>query len=473
MKYRISSRSGAVLTMAVFASAAAMLSAAILFGYISSITERQEVREELAQASLTQKSALEKYVNMQRNDELGPGEEPPRFILGGYSTEIRLLEKEYISDVKMSYVIPELTDVSAVGTTGGMMVAGIADNILYSCFFASGETEVSQTFSIEISEAPDSWEVYGNTGGEYEAVLICRYDERDSLFLIDRNGTLLRNSIPSGIWSENCVLTSGIIDEEQEIVIAEFTGAGYAVFPESGKVLTLTSPEGTCPVIMPNGKLYGDVSSGVRVSAGTSDTVLLDYFTGDFDLNGEDDLAWIYEDGMTCYLAGREVLQHDRAGGSELAGWGYIEGRYGLGGLWCNSNGMYSWRKLFWNGFAPLPAAGQLLSGHEGRIFGWNDVYFSSGADDSVMYAENDQRSEFTGIIGDYNLSGRADIAVLHDDRLDIQAEPGGRDARKVLIEVRTGIPGCEPVLIDEYEFCIYPTTGRTNIVASGGSSIR
>lgn len=462
---------GAVLTMVAFASAVALLSAAILFGYISSVTEHQEVREEQAQAYLTQISAIERYVNMHRCNELNPGESPSPLLLGGFETEISIIENSITSEIKISYLLPGLADVSVVGSISGMVVAGIKDNALFGCLFVSGDADIYPKFPVEICETPKVWRVYGNTSNAFEAVFICRFETRDSLFLIDHDGNLLRSCIPNGIWTEDAVVIAGVVADEKAVIIAGTTEIGCIVYPESDRILTITSPAGTCPVITPDGNLYGEVIDDAPDSNFNSNPILLDYFTGDFNKDGMTDLAWIHVGGITCYITGRDVLHYDRSDGSELRAWGFLEGRHGLGGLWRHDNGLYSWRKFYQNGFAQLPASSFLLEDFSGRIFGGGNVYFSAITDSTVLLSENDRQREFPGMIGDYDLSGRADVAFAHDEHLDIWADPGVRNARMIRVEAKTGIPGLEPILTGEYEFYVYPATGNTNIVMSGGNS--
>jgi len=265
-------------------------------------------------------------------------------------------------------------------------------------------------------------------------------------------GTATRRVAAEGLdLQAAAVLTTGIVDGIPSALLTDGADLGVLFGLEgTGAPRILRSAPGTCPLILPGGEgLYGEPPDDR--SADTPRYAVTDVLHGDFNRDGAQDLAWAGPASMACLLSGRDDVMLDPVEGSTLQAWGFLDGRYGLGGLWASPDGRLSWRKLLWSGFQQLPAGGVALAGYSGRMV-------SAGG---VLAGVRDGRLEYSvsgaypapgssvegGVPFDLDGAGAMDAAVLADGSVTLIGGPSGDDPSTLRLTVTTTTASGETLL--------------------------
>ncbi len=465
--------------LALAAVSAVVLSLGVLIGYSSVVSDGLDRMESGAQALLSHESAVDHLLLMLESGRLEPGDLPPPIIVGGMRTvfsDACLVPREgstgrmLLGDMTAAVPLP-------AAVAGEVMVVGEAGGGLELLLFSTGDSLPLPGFPVTVcSELDGDWSAHpAPSGSGIAAVVAFGAAGGDSLAIVDPSGNV-RHAQLSGLDPASVsVVTAALRDVGPLAVLSDGAGRGLMVGPGNGHATWLRSPPGTCPVLLPDGTLYGERSpEGQAPPAGAA---ILDLMTGDFDRDGGTDAAWVLPGRMTCYLSGRGELVSDRPAGMELLAWGHLDGMHGLGGLWRDDGGTGApeWRKLFWSGFDPLPAAGSALAGLRGRIttVGGSSAAlagsdgclrtFPSGSPEEVLL------SVPGGVAGDFDGSGALDAAVTGEGVLTLHLDPAGSEGVLAVVTAETGPAGDGPILSEELGFGIAP--GRPTIVERGPAS--
>ncbi len=439
---------GAAVVLAAAAFSSVLLSIYLLFGYASDMSDRQRYLEESVQISLSEKTAADYASFMYGSGLISPDELLPPLQTGGCTSYFRTIKTADVASQILEYKFPGISDLSVVPALQGMIVAGnTADSVVIN-YRNLNRLDGNYSFSVKICSRPDNWILSPTAAGiEPVCILACDYSGTDGLFIVDSDGTFRTVSLGDFELSNSSVITTGVTEYGPTVVITDGFNSGILINLETGSGEYMLSAAGTCPVVMPDGRLYGSVSYGKQNDI-SSDMAVKDVIFGDFDLDGKYDAAWAGTGCFTCLSSARDTVVTDESGTGQLVAWGYMKGRTGLGGLWMDENSELTWRKFVVTGFRVLENAETLFAGCEGRIVpdGNNFAAFRYG--ETVIAADSSGReiiSATSGIPGDFDNSGMLDIAIVTDESVSLHLDPAGPESIILTVGIATGVNGKEP----------------------------
>lgn len=449
---------GTALGLAAAASASVLLSISLLFGYVSKVSERQKTMEKSAQAELSHDAAVEYAEFIYASSRISPEDSIPPVETGGMVSQFRIIESVPVESRTLRYEFPGISGLSVVPSRSGLLIAGNTDDSILVYLRELDSERNRPGFPIAICSIPDSWilkECIPNI--EPLCALACDNAAADVLFTISGDGTSSSYSLGDFGISEYSVITTGLTESGPVVVISDGLNAGIAIELDSGETRHLYSVCGTCPVIMPDGRIYGEMSSDESAVSILDPAVIKDVFFGDFDLDGNYDTVWASQGCLACISSARGMLIKDEVDSAELKAWGYIEGRQGLGGLWNCEDSEIRWRKYLINGFQNLDNYSAVLKEYDGRIYSYRNTLTGHRNENlEIVNSDSSNQSLFSidkGIPEDFNGSGGIDIAVISEETLLLYLDPSGSEDVLVELEISTGIPGEEPILDNTYTF--------------------
>ncbi|MCD4848695.1 MAG: hypothetical protein K8R76_10960 [Candidatus Aegiribacteria sp.] len=468
--------SGAAYVISLAVSAVVILSISLLFGYVSKASEKQKVVEKSTQATLSHDAAIEYAAFMYGSGRISPEDSILPVETGGMISRFRLIESTPVESRTLRYEFPGVSELSAVPSRSGLLVAGnTTDDSVIVYLREYGEDRNRVGFPVTICSVQGSW-ILKECVPDIEplAVLACDNTEVDVLIAISDFGSSSAYSLGDFRISESSVITTGLTESGPVVVINDGFNAGIAIELDSGEIRHLYSATGTCPVIMPDGKIFGEISSDESIASTLNPPLIKDVFFGDFDLDGYYDTVWASKDCLACMSSTRGMLLKDEVESAELIAWGYIQDRHGLGGLWDYGNSEVSWRKYLVHGFQNLNNHNVLLDGYNGRIFSYRNTLTGhrNGSTEIVTSDISGQVSPLlnSGIPGDFNGSGGIDIAVISEENMLLYLDPAGSEDVLVELEISTGRFDEEPELRNMYTFNIlFSNRNRLDILTPVG----
>jgi hypothetical protein len=441
---------GAILALA--STAAAVLSVVLLFGYVTGLSDRTEDLEISAQALFANYSAMDFAESMLSAPGGGAGSYLPPVTTAGMVSTFSAAPDSSSSSRSFEIDLPGAEDMRVVRCSGGALAAGVTSRGLSVTFHRTGSDDPEAGFPIVVPGVNDTagWAIAGclfDPG--ILGVVASDRDGTGQLHVIGEGG-IVSSSEPDGIWiSSSTLITTGVHEGSPAAALSDGSNTAVVVNLNGSAPQSFHSPEGTCPVFLPWGELFGEPGSAPPAD-GKSCTVT-DFFTGDFNQDGEPDVAWAGPSSVACRLSGRNLVILDSVEGSALVAWGFLEGRYGLGGLWESADGELSWRKLLWSGFQLLPAGGVALAGYSGRISSAGGTlagvrsgrleYTAAGSSGSPALVFDG------GTPVDLDGSGLMDAAVVHDDGITLMPDPGGPVGASLRLTATTAAPSGEVLL--------------------------
>ncbi len=440
---------GGALVLTAAASASVLLSVLLLFGYVSDTSDRQNSLEESVQASLAEETAID-YATFMYRDRISSDEVLPSLETGGFVSSFRMIETAAASRT-ISYEFPGVTEITGVNVSSGIIIAGRKSDSLSVHYRIPGHGAEKEGFSYNICYLPDNW-VLSEAAESIEpiCILICDYPSVDGLFTLFRDGSSRAYSLGDFGLAAGALITSGMTEDGPAAVITDGFNSGIIINLDDGLSQYMVSVVGTCPVIFPDGRIFGEISSKPYTEhMSDTESEIRDIFFGDFDLDGSSDAAWAGSDCLTCFSSARNTLVKDDSVSGELAAWGFLEGRYGLGGLWLDGNAGTSWRKFIVTGFSDLEDGEILLQGFEGRILTDGNNMAAIRGESRVIAADSSGQNVFSvdsGIAGDFDGSGILDIAVFSDELVSIHPDPAGPEGILLKLEITTGIDPDMPI---------------------------
>lgn len=467
--------SGAAFVISVAVSAVVILSISLLFGYVSKVSEEQKSVEESTQATLSHDAAVEYAAFMYASGRISPEDSVPPVETGGMISQFRTIESTPVGSRTLRYEFPGISGLSAVPSHSGLLVAGNIDDsvIVYLREMNTGRNRAG--FPVMIHSIPGSWILKGCVPDiEPLCVIACDNAAFDVLITISEYGTSSAYSLGDFGISGSSIITTGLTESGPVAVITDGFNAGIAIELDSGEIRHLYSASGTCPVIMPDGIIYGEISSDESIVSILDPPLIKDVFFGDFDLDGNYDTVWASRGCLACMSSARGMLLKDEVESAELIAWGYIEGRHGLGGLWHYEDSKISWRKYLIYAFQNLDNHNTLLNGYNGRVFSYRNTLtghrngnleiVTSDFSDHILFIPD------SDIPGNFNGSGGIDIAVISEEALLLYLDPAGSEDVLVEVEISTGLYDEEPALRNMYTFNIrFSNRNRLDTLTPGG----
>lgn len=451
---------GAAFVISVAVSAVVVLSISLLFGYVSKVSEKQKSVERTAQATLSHDAAVEYAAYMYASGRISPEDSVPPVETGGMISRFRIIESAPVESITLNYEFPGVSGISIVPSRSGLMIAGnIGDSIIV--YLREMDTDRHRAgFPVMIHSIPGSWILKGCVPEiQPLCVIACDNPVDDVLITISDYGTSSVYSLGDFEISDSSIITTGLTESGPVAVVSDGFNAGISIDLDSGEIRHLYSVSGTCPVIMPDGKIFGEISYDESMASIVNPPLIKDVFFGDFDLDGNYDTVWASQRCFACMSSARGMLLKDEVESAELIAWGYIEGRHGLGGLWQYEDSEISWRKYLIYAFQNLNNHNTLLNGYDGRVFSYRNALtgyrngnleiVTSDFSDQIMFSSD------SGIPVNFNDSGGIDIAVISEEALLLYLDPTGSEDILVELEISTGIHDEEPVLRNMYTFNI------------------
>jgi hypothetical protein len=408
---------GAALIIAMTAAVVVMLSVMLLLGYISGMVDQQSVLEDRTQARLTESSAVDGLAWLLDKNLIEDGNNLPRFTVGTMTTTFDVDGMENTPPYEFRILLDGYDDPLLLASGEGLFIVGIRDGVIIVDLFDPLTGRSVSGYPVEVCGETDSWiAAAGTVGGEPVAFVIARGGGVDQICCI-QNGSLTVSETDVIVLSGNSLFSVGELDTEPALLVSNGSNWAQLIAPGTGTVYYGSSPSGTSPVFLPDGRVYGHFSPDPLFAFPGAGIV--DNFLGDFNRDGTPDVAWAGPHSFTFFsgLTGELIL--DNVAGHVLVAWGSVEGRFKLGGCWMSSDGTRTWRRLSYNGFRDYSAGGVLDFEWFGRIEGLNNMLIGI-VGDSIGIANLAQGeltpvcSALSGFMGDIDGSN-IDIISIDD----------------------------------------------------------
>lgn len=433
--------SGAALVIALAASLVVMLSVALLIGYISRIVDQQVYMEQRTQAGLTEESAVAALCMDFRNNQVSDFSDLPEYSIGPMRTTFTLTETDVVPprEVRLSREYSETRAVFPAGKY--IFLICETENHIEIDLIDSADLSSLEGFPTYVSAIPEVWTAAGVViDGEPLLMAAFREGKEDTVYTVFKDASVESFSVNLPLWNSLSLVSAGIHDDEPTLLISNGRNRAQLVIPGSERVLFAFSDPGTCPAFLSNGSIYGNI--GDIQDSPDSGYPIVDVLSGDFDMDGTEDLFWAGPNSFSFLSGLRGRLYRDVLPTGTLVAWGVIEGTFNLAGRWVLNDGSVVWRKLSWNGFQEYPGIGILTLDWEGRIesshgiiLGSSDGYFRTA---STIQGHSRELCPSGGVlISDLDGSG-TDILSLEEDGLRIFMNPLKGDGLHLSLRVRT-----------------------------------
>jgi len=434
--------SGAALVIALAASLAVMLSVALLIGYISRVVDQQIFLEQRTQAGLTEESAVAALCMGFRNSQVSDFSNLPEFTIGPMHTTFTLVETDVVPPREVR-LARESSDTRAVFPAGKyFFLISEFEERLEIDLIDSASLRSLEGFPILLPEKPEAWTAAAIvTDAEPLLIAAFREGKEDIVYTVFKDASTESFLVNLPLWNSLSLVSAGIYHDEPTLLISNGRNRAQLVMPGSERVLFAFSEPGTSPAFISNGSIYGDIGS--LLNSPDSGFLIVDVFSGDFDMDGVEDLAWTGPNSLSILSGFRGRLHRDTVPEGTLVAWGMIEGTYNLAGRWILRDESVVWRKLSWNGFQEYPAIGVLTLGWEGRIESSSGIIL--GSSDGMFrtastFQDHSQELCPSGGVMTYDLDGSGtDVLSLEEDGLiKIFMNPLSGDGLRFSLRVRT-----------------------------------
>ncbi|NOQ21740.1 MAG: hypothetical protein GQ565_03680 [Candidatus Aegiribacteria sp.] len=433
--------SGAALVIALAASLAVMLSVALLFGYITRVVDQQVFLEQRTQAGLTEESAVAALCMDFRNTQVSDFNDLPEYSIGAMRTTFTLMETDVVTTREVR-LARESSGTRAVFPAGKyIFLICESENHLEIDLIDSATLISLEGFPIHLPEKPDVWTA-GGIIDDGKPLLIAAFREgkEDIVYTVFKDASTESFPVNLPLWNNYSLVSTGFYDDEPALLISNGRNRAQLVMSASERILFAFSEPGTSPAFFSNGSFYGDI--GNLQDSPDSGFRIVDIFSGDFDMDGTEDLFWAGPNSFSFLSGFRGRLYRDTLSEGTLVAWGAIEGTFNLAGRWMLNDGSIVWRKLSWNGFQEYPGIGVLSLDWEGRIESSRGVIL--GSSDGVLRTASTIPSHSREycpsggvLMSDLDGSG-TDILSLEEDGLRIFMNPLSGDGLHLSLRVRT-----------------------------------
>jgi hypothetical protein len=363
---------GAALIIALTASVVVMMSVMLLLGYISGMVDTQRTLEDRAQARLTESSAVEGLSRLLSESMVNDYHDLPDFPVGSMVTSFEVRNMEVTPSRELRLTLEGMEEAELLPSGDGLFVIGIRDGFLTIDLFDPVTGCMIPGYPMQVCGDPGAWDAAAGLIGDEPVAFVIASGATGNVVYCVIGGDVTSFQTDVVTWSDASLFSVGGVSSLPALLITDGWNLGQLVIPDAGFTCYGWSPNGTCPVFLPDGSLYGSFSH--EPSFGFAGNVITDTFQGDFNSDGIIDVAWAGHSSLTFYsgLTGELIL--DNLPGQSLVAWGSVEGRFGLGGLWTGSYGERTWRRLAYNGFQNYSGGGVLDNDWSGRIEGLNNL---------------------------------------------------------------------------------------------------
>lgn len=433
--------SGAALVIALAASFAVMLSVALLIGYISRVVDQQVFLEQRTQAGLSEESAVAALCMDFRNDRISDFSDLPEYSIGTMHTTFTLVETDVVPprEVRFPLGCSETTAVFPAGKY--LFLICESENGLEIDLIDSSTLSSLEGFPEYMPANPEVWTAAGViSDGEPMLMAVFREGEEDTVHTVFKDASIESMPVNLPLWNSLSLVSAGFYDDEPALLVSNGRNRAHLVMPASESVLFAFSESGTTPAFLSNGSIYGEI--GDIKDSPNSDLPIVDVLSGDFDIDGTEDLYWAGPNSFSFLSGFRNRLHRDTFPGGTLTAWGVIEGTFRIAGRWMLNDGSIVWRTLSLNGFQEYPGIGPLTLDWEGRIessrgimLGSSDGYFRTASTDPDHYREFCPSGRV--LMTDLDGSG-TDILSLGEDGLSLFLNPLTGDGFLLSLRVRT-----------------------------------
>lgn len=460
-------RQGAALMIALITAVVVMLAATLLISLTERMVNSHSERLFNAQIALSETSAADGLAYLIETAGTGAASTGSSFTLAGVRTEFTLTETG-TAGIRNGFYQLRNPEGTVIIPTGVNLVSAASNGETVTISFYSDETFRS-TLEFTISTAMRPVAGTGITvNGENGAVVVLQGFGETMLCAVTENGIVAGSTIDFVSITENSHLSASCSAfGEPMIVISSGSGSGSLHNISSGESIHVSSPPGTCPVFMPDGTLFGSLSGSPSFSIAR----VRDVFSGDFNNDGSDDMAFATSFSLSVYSGANRELYTAGPGGS-LVCWGDVSGRNGLSGMWAMPSGEETWFRLGYDGFSEFMPEMIYRMGWEGRFTGYGNTFagFIQGA--AVVASTSGYLQEFlSGDVFTGNADGGPlDFFILREDGLEAVFNPVSGDGIRLVFDSRNTFQGVE-MPGNTHVFSVFETENRRRVFHTLGEN--
>jgi len=431
-------RGGLLLLLA--AGVTLFLSVTVLYRFVSTMFTGQDRMEQDFRLSLARASAADYAGHMYRSGLADPGSDLDPIASGQFVSSFNTLNARFVESVDHhANTFPAGTAASAASSPGGVFLGAVPGDSLVIVKRGNCRDFQRVDERINLCLAPETWFLEGASPSlDPVCFAVCSYASVSGLFSIFEDGSYRAYSLGDFSVSSGSRLTSGLVQGNPCALITDGGNRGLLLDLENGDLSYISSTPGTCPAVMPDGRVYG--SPGPRGYEEEGSSAVSDLFFLDIDLDGVTDAAWVTENSLACTSSALDSLMVDRSDSASLTAWGYLGGRYGLGGLWSRADGTVSWRKFTFAGFSPVLHETVFTENFTGRIVQQHDLYLAiepRGVTVLDKWGVALLREE-NAVAADFDGSGTVDLLILGEDGETLRLDPTSPGSVILTLEVST-----------------------------------
>lgn len=451
--------------IALITALVVMLAATLLIGLSEKMVNSHMKRLNDAQVALSEASAADGLALLIQEEGTGAVSQGPEFELAGVRTSFTLIETG-TAGIRNGFYQMEDPHGTVIVPAGDRMISASTDGETVTITFYSNETfNSTMEFTVETNMRPVAGtgiEIDGSTG----AVMVLQGFGETMLVAVTEKGIVGASTTTAAGVSEGSILSAFCSDSGDPLLIitgGSSTGSFHNV--SNGEALHISSPPGTCPMFMPDGTVFGSFTSGSSFSIAR----VRDAFSGDFNNDGFDDLAFATTFSLMVYSGATGELHRAGPGGS-LVCWGDVYGRNGLSGMWMLPSGDEQWLRLGYDGFSEFIPEMIYRMGWEGRFTGYGNTFagFIDGA--AVVASTSGYLQELlSGNVFTGNADGGSlDFFVLSEDGLEAYFNPVSGDGIRLVFEARNTYRG-SALQGNTHVFSVFETENRRRVFHSLG----
>jgi len=445
--------------VAVAASAVVLLSATLLLGYLGRTLRAQGRLEALAQARLSQASAVDFIRFRLASGEIPDG--PISLETGGLITEVTPAGRSAVPPLTVDLSRLRSAQCAPAACPGGIVVVESIDDSLVVSLLSLPDLCQSAGFPVEIPAGGGAPVVagFGSAPGGHACAIAMDDSGGLRVCMVDTDGSVSTFSLPGVTVPVRPIALAGMAGGSPVMLLGG-AGSSFTVSLDSGALTPLDPLPGTVPVLLDGRVLCVPRGDG----PGASDPgPVMDAMSGDFDLDGHPDAAWACPHSMTVWLSSRDGVLVDSIPGSTLSAWGVLTQVQGLACCWQGADGARNWDRLSWSGFQTASAWGAMLLPWRGRVEPGANLVLGI-LSDSLSLASCSGSPVVAlcpciSVAWDGFDGGPIDAACFADGALRLVLDPGEGGGMGLGYSAVTG-DGHEALLSGTYHFAVFTEQG-------------
>ncbi len=418
--------------IALITAVVVMLAATLLISLSEKMVNSHMKRRRDAQVALSEASAADGMAQIIQVEGTGAAARGAVFDLAGVETVLTLTETG-TAGIRNGFYQLEDPGHTVIIPAGERMITAATDGETVTFTFYSNETFNSTVeFSMATSMRPVAGTGIEIDGGNGAVVVLQGFGET-TLVAVTESGIVASSIMDAVSISQGSILSAHCSGSgDPQLIITGGTNTGSFHNIASGQAAQITSPPGTCPMFMPDGTVFGSFSGGSAFALAR----VRDAFSGDFNSDGFEDLAFATSFSLMVYSGATGELYRAGPGGS-LVCWGDVQGRNGLSGMWMLPSGDEYWLRLGYDGFSEFVPEMIYRMGWEGRFTGYGNTFagFIEGA--AVVASASGYLQELlSGNVFTGNADGGPiDFFALGEDGLEAFFNPVSGDGIRMVFE--------------------------------------